>query len=495
MPSAQLWNCLCYSSALNIYVTACGFSFGTGSNVVAYSGTGTYNTWTQTTLTASLHWVGIARSTNLTTNYFVAISNSVNSTPKTGAGAGSNIFNYSADGITWSSTTVPNTLEWSEIIYVPQHKRFYVISVGTTATPTTVFLYSTNGTSWTAGTCPSGQWTSIIYIPDYDRLVICSYTGIIRYSDDKGVTWNVSSVPSANGFFQLCYSPDYKMICCVSANGIYRITFSTDGGINFFNGTTTFSKLMTLCSYGAGRFALGSGDNLTYNVYANTLEVANTQTNMGTLGLSDVSINGDVLNVTSTNTNVSGIMNITSQADSSGITNSLSALNVSGGASIAKTCFCKEINAVTYSSPTNAFRHNLYSGTSVQGISAVTVTQVNFPTTITNGLGSAITVTGNNSFFNTSSTSLKLLITYSVRGFSSAASANECWISINGASGLAYGNNTGYSAAGDGAMSGTAILDLAVGSYFSVYAYFPTGNTISSNASTYASVLGIYSLN
>jgi hypothetical protein len=96
----------------------------------------------------------------------------------------------------------------------------------------------------------------IVYSPFYNRWVMCSSSGTVRYSDSNGIAWSVptriDTNPKNSGSFQAFATayhiekidPDGRYLIMVSSYAPIRIHISEDGG-----GTWTFLQQMMSPSY------------------------------------------------------------------------------------------------------------------------------------------------------------------------------------------------------------------------------------------------------
>ena len=100
-------------------------------------------------------------------------------------------------------------------------------------------LTSSNGTSWSPQTSGnSDTWLSVAYSNSLGsgsgRFCAVSFNGTVMYSDDLGVTWAyASTVPQANQWTAIAWSPALNIFAAVSQNGTNRIMTSSDG--NFWS--------------------------------------------------------------------------------------------------------------------------------------------------------------------------------------------------------------------------------------------------------------------
>lgn len=194
-----------YSPALNRIVHA-------GNNTIYYSNNGT--TWTGATVTAA-EWRSVAWSPTL--QLFVALNWNVAALPSAA---------YSADGITWTTTTVPsprNTfhyrIEWASGL----NKFITVPYINTTV------LQSSDGITWTnAGTIASAQWRNVVWASGPNILVAVASSGILIATSPDGTTWTQRGVPYGgvyNG--AIAWSPELGMFLISGSDGGLQV--SSDG--------------------------------------------------------------------------------------------------------------------------------------------------------------------------------------------------------------------------------------------------------------------------
>lgn len=91
---------------------------------------------------------------------------------------------YTDDGITWNTSTMPNSRNWGNVFY--GNGKFIVPCYDSN-----IFAYSTDGINWTEGTLPSsGQWQKGVY--GNGIYVLISYeNGAIRSSTSTdGINWS-----------------------------------------------------------------------------------------------------------------------------------------------------------------------------------------------------------------------------------------------------------------------------------------------------------------
>ena len=165
---------------LGIFASAANVASSLSSNFVAVaSGSQIYSysedagvTWSSSTLPSSINWKAIINGQNK----FVAIADS------------SNIVAYSTDAITWASSTLPVSQAWADIAY--GNDKFVAMAISSTNA-----AISTDGITWAAMSIPNGV-TSINSFNDTITVTRSSSSGNIYYSTN-GITWNYTSVLAA----------------------------------------------------------------------------------------------------------------------------------------------------------------------------------------------------------------------------------------------------------------------------------------------------------
>ncbi len=134
-------------------------AIASGSNIAITSSDGI--TWTETTLTDTLNWYSITYGGGK----FVAIA------------ASSNIAAYSDDGITWTETIISDTSRnWISITY--GDNKFFAVAM-----MSTIAAYSDDGITWTETIISdtSRRWSSITYGND-EFITVASNSNIVAYS-------------------------------------------------------------------------------------------------------------------------------------------------------------------------------------------------------------------------------------------------------------------------------------------------------------------------
>ena len=149
------------------------------SNAAAYSADGI--TWTASTLPSSASWYGVTYGNGK----FVAVA------------YGSNTAAYSSDGITWTASALPSNTTWYSVAY--GNGKFVAVAQGGTAA-----AYSTDGINWTASTLPS---SASLYCVTYGngKFVAVAYNSTAAAYSADGITWTASTLASNVGWRSVTY--------------------------------------------------------------------------------------------------------------------------------------------------------------------------------------------------------------------------------------------------------------------------------------------------
>jgi hypothetical protein len=150
-------------------------ALASGTNAAAYSADGV--TWTASTLPATATWTSVAYGNGR----FVAIGN--NSTTVA----------VSLDGEVWDVTGTLSTTGFTSIAY--GQGMFVTVKGGASD----VVSYSTDGVSWTDTTLPStSNWTGVAY-GNNKFIAVASNTDTGAISTDRGATWQTTTIGSVDG--------------------------------------------------------------------------------------------------------------------------------------------------------------------------------------------------------------------------------------------------------------------------------------------------------
>ncbi len=152
-----------------------------------------------------------------------------------------------------SSRTLPSSASWVDVVYI--NGRFISISSAGAS------IYSTNGTTWTAGgnlpTVATG-WTALaagtIGATDYVVAVSGGLgSNVAAYSTNGGVTWTSSTLPSTSDWGSIAFG-NGRFIATQVSSGSSNIAYSTNGTTWTAGGTLGISGRSI--AYGAGKFVI-----------------------------------------------------------------------------------------------------------------------------------------------------------------------------------------------------------------------------------------------
>jgi len=156
-----------------------------GANDVATSSDGITFAFQSNVLTATRNWKAIAYGNGT----FVIIGDS------------SNVSQYSTNGTTWAAGTLPSTDEWTSIAYGNIGGTNYFVAVsGSTANSTAGASSVDNGATFTARTLPtSTRWSSVTF-GNSTFVAVAGNSGTTTTSaaySTNGTTWSASTLPGA----------------------------------------------------------------------------------------------------------------------------------------------------------------------------------------------------------------------------------------------------------------------------------------------------------
>ena len=266
-PSSNDWNSVCWSPELSLFVAVAG----SGTNRVMTSPDGI--TWTARAESSSYIWQSVTYCAAL--SLFVAVSSSHAAIMK------------SSNGINWTTETVPNVNY--AIVWAPEIFTFVAVSsdiatshiatpyyfsaittdgVGTLAAVgvDTAFT-SSNGSSWTTRTIPSGTYNKIIYS---DGLFVAVGSSKCATSPD-GITWTSRTIPAGN-YLGLAYSSTLDLFVAIGDNLLATspdgITWTTraapaDQAWQAVAWSDSLAKFFTVSSDGDNRIA-SSDDGINW---------------------------------------------------------------------------------------------------------------------------------------------------------------------------------------------------------------------------------------
>lgn len=224
-PSSSNWKKACYGNGIWVAVSA-------STNVAASTPDPINTSWTARTLPSSMNANALAYGNPGSNPIFVCLS----------ATAAGTVGAYSTDGISWTASTLPSPgagVSWSNVAY----GNGVFIAVANTAV-TTVAARSTDGITWSSITMPSSAiWNDVVYA---EGTWVAVGTGVVAYSTNDGVTWQLGSMPVAAG------------TCIAYGNGLFVAATGTVmayslNGIDWVTGLSSTNSVTSL-AYGAGLF-------------------------------------------------------------------------------------------------------------------------------------------------------------------------------------------------------------------------------------------------
>jgi hypothetical protein len=272
------WNDIAWSEELQIMVTV---SYS-GTNTVMYSKNGI--NWT--TANTNTNCACVCWSPDL--GLFVAPGSSTN----TGI--------TSPDGINW---TAMDNLQSSreKIVWASSLGMFYSIG-GNSSTA----VYSFNGINWTNTTLPEASLVSLEWSPELGIFVYFPNVSSVRaYKSNNGITWSTITVPQ-NTYYSIIWSPQLSMFC---ACGITSTIIKSADGTNWTTVNSSSSILTPLrtIAWSPTLSVFVAGSNTPSGTIPR-LEVTNNNTypgitkntQIGSQGLSTLSLVGNTLNIGNT---------------------------------------------------------------------------------------------------------------------------------------------------------------------------------------------------
>ncbi len=155
-------------------------------------------------LTTSAEWTSMAYGAGR----FVVIS---------GDTTNSNVVNYSTNGTTWAAGTMPSSDRWSSLTF--GNNKFVAVA-GNASTTTTKAAYSTNGITWTAATLPgaAARWTSVSW--NGSVFVATAYNSTRSAVSEDGITWTEQTMATtANWKCSASDTSSYKTVAAALSSG------------------------------------------------------------------------------------------------------------------------------------------------------------------------------------------------------------------------------------------------------------------------------------
>ncbi len=159
---------------------------------------------------------------------------------------------YSADGITWTASTMPSSGTWTSVAHgkvqdgstVEDNNIFVAVRSGSNAA-----AYSVDGITWTASTLPaSANWNSVTF-GEGRFVAIATNSTTVAISQD-GVFWDVTGTLPGTGFNAVTYGMGLYVAV---ATGSTSAASSTDG-VTWTSRTLPASSAWNSVSWGNGRF-------------------------------------------------------------------------------------------------------------------------------------------------------------------------------------------------------------------------------------------------
>jgi hypothetical protein len=218
-------------------------------------------------LTSAAEWTDMAFGGGR----FVAIS---------GSTTNSDLVNWTTNGVSWTSATLPSSDRWSSIVY--GNGKFVAVA-GNAATTTTKAAYSTNGSSWSAATLPgsAARWISVVW--NGTIFVATAYNSNRTAISEDGITWiegptmastaNWVSSTADDSTYQVVavavnstttnkleYEANTNLLSCfdtsILAVGDYLVIPNDSAGVELFGGLPTDTRLYVKTIYDSTRFTL-----------------------------------------------------------------------------------------------------------------------------------------------------------------------------------------------------------------------------------------------
>lgn len=197
------------------YSPELGLFAAAGPNGIVTS-TGDGNWTLQTTPSGS--WYGICWSPDR--GMFVAVAQS-----------GVNQIAYSTDGTTWTAATCPAVMGWCSVCWSPELELF--VAVAYSGTGNRVMYSETGIDGWTqcASADDSSAWVSVCWSPELELFCAVAYSGTEQImTSATGIdSWTAATAPEANNWYSVCWSSKLGMFAAVATTGTNRIMTSTTG--------------------------------------------------------------------------------------------------------------------------------------------------------------------------------------------------------------------------------------------------------------------------
>lgn len=94
-------------------------------------------------------------------------------------------------------------------------------------------MSSNDGVKWYENDAGVANLVAVCWAPGLGsgtgRFCAISSAGVAAYSDDMGLTWSHNSLPEANTFTSICWSPTKSLFVAVCKSGTHRVAYSSNG--------------------------------------------------------------------------------------------------------------------------------------------------------------------------------------------------------------------------------------------------------------------------
>lgn len=192
---------------------------------------------------------------------------------------------YSSDGINWTNTTMANANYWYPI-EASLSNNFVAIPYQTSGTTN----YTSNGTTWTAGSITARDWYNMATNRAGKLMVSCRSTTYIATSNN-GISWTESAVlPSSSDWRIVGYGGGTKWIITSVGGGI---AVSTNDGASW-TARTLPGSVNGDTSAGDGTTLLVVGSSGTYYTTTNDGASWTTRSFPTANAIGDIQYNGKV---------------------------------------------------------------------------------------------------------------------------------------------------------------------------------------------------------
>lgn len=208
-------------------------------------------TWTARTLPTS-SWYNLAYGNDIV----VAISNTTN-----GSTAASSI-----DGITWVTRSISAAGTGRGWYGCSFGNGIFVATTG--GGSTTLAASSTDGISWTSRTIDSGDWRSVAY--GNGTFIAIGYNSNSTQLSIDGINWTSgSTLPYVSNWIDITFDQSLNRFVAISNTSGTISAYSDDNGLTWTESTLpTTTTWRSICSNGSGKFVAVSNQNATYAAYS-----------------------------------------------------------------------------------------------------------------------------------------------------------------------------------------------------------------------------------